>query len=115
MGWMNVTGQSVLTPRSNTITGTFLQAASTAGVRVAVVFGDTISASQLPPASSSMSEICLSSLASASTALKLAISLWSFTSCCIVVQPTWRQGLLTAALEKHRFQPEAFFALYSAV
>ena len=52
-----------------------------------------------------MSEICLSSLASASTALKLAISSWSFTSACIVFQPTWRHGLSTAALEKQRFQP----------
>src|ERR671910_2125850 len=110
---MNVTGQSVLTPRSNTITGTFLQAASTAGVRVAVVFGEMISASHLPPARSSMSEICLSSLASASTARKLAISLWSLTSSCIVVQPTWRHGLLTAAFEKQTFQPLAFLALYS--
>ena len=45
---MNVTGQSVLTPRSKTMTGTFSQAASTAGVSVAVVFGETMSASQLP-------------------------------------------------------------------
>ena len=97
------------------MTGTFSHAASTAGVSVAVVFGETISASQLPPASSSMSEICLSSFASASIARKLAISSWSLTSACIVVQPTWRHGLSTAALEKHRFQPLPDFALYSVV
>ena len=41
--------QSVLTPRSNTMTGTPLaHAASTAGVRVAVVDGETMMASQSP-------------------------------------------------------------------
>ena len=62
-----------------------------------------------------MSEICLSSFASASTSLKSAISSWSLTSSCIVVQPTWRHGLSTAAFEKQMFQPLAVFALYSAV
>src|ERR687891_353422 len=98
---MNVTGQSVSTPRSKTITGTSLHAASTAGVSVAVVFGDTISASHLPPETiDSMSEICLSSFASASTTVNLPISSCSLTSCCIVFQPTWRHGLSTAAFEK---------------
>ena len=73
---MNVTGQSVSTPRSNTITGIPVShACSTAGVNVAVVFGETISASHWSPRVRDwMSEICLSSLASASTALKSAIS-----------------------------------------
>ena len=62
-----------------------------------------------------MSEICLSSLASASTARKLAISLWSLTSSCMVVQPTWRHGLSTEAFEKQMFQPLAFLALYFPV
>src|SRR5918999_1091565 len=113
---MNFVGQSVLTPRSNTITGmSWLQAASTAGVSVCVVFGDTISASQLRPARLSMSEICLSSLASASTERKLPISGWSLTSSCIVFQPTWRHGLSTAALEKQMFQFPLLSALNSAV
>src|SRR5918999_3329827 len=113
---MNVTGQSVLTPRSNTITGTPVShAASTAGVSVSVVFGDTISASQLRPARLSMSEICLSSLASASTERKLPISGWSLTSSCIVFQPTWRHGVSTAALEKQMFQSPLLSALRSDV
>ena len=98
---MNVTGHCVSTPRSKTITGTSLHAASTAGVSVAVVFGDTISASHLPPETiDSMSEICLSSFASASTTVNLPISSCSLTSCCIAFQPTWRHGLSTAAFEK---------------
>src|SRR5690348_16169128 len=113
MGLMNVTGQSVCTPRSNTITGTFPQAAVTAGVSVAVVFGETISASQPLACSSAMSEICLSSLPSASSAVNLVISLCRPASACIVFQPTWRQGLLTAALEKHRWYGPSF--LYLAV
>ena len=47
-----------------------------------------------------MSEICLSSLASASTARNLPISSCSSTSACIVFQPTWRHGLSTPAFEK---------------
>src|SRR5208282_5508817 len=66
-GLMKVTGHWVRTPRSNTITGSFWQAASTAGVSAAVVFGDTIRMSQLPLETSElMSEICLSSLPCAS-------------------------------------------------
>ncbi len=113
MGLMNVTGQSVSTPRSNTMTGTFPQAAVTAGVSVAVVFGETISASQPLACSSAMSEICLSSLPSASRAVNFSISSCRPTSACIVFQPTWRQGLLTAALEKHRWYGPSF--LYFAV
>src|SRR5215210_6450788 len=109
---MNVTGQSVSTPRSNTTTGTFGQAPSTAGVSVLVVLGEMISASHFLPASSSMSEICLSSLASASSTVNLPMSLCSLTSACIVFQPTWRHGLSTAALEKQTFQPLPDFALY---
>ncbi len=67
---MKVTGHLVLTPRSKTITGTLAQACSTAGVSVAVVLGDTISASQPLPSRSVMSEICLSSLLSASATVE---------------------------------------------
>ena len=102
---MKVTGQSVSTPRSNTMTGMPVShAASTAGVSVAVVLGDTISASQSPlPVSVSMSEICLSSAASASRTSNSAISGCSSTSACMVVKPTCRHGLSTEALEKHTF------------
>ena len=48
IGLMKVTGHWVRTPRSKTMTGSFLQAASTAGVSAAVVFGETMSRSQLP-------------------------------------------------------------------
>ena len=111
---MNVTGQSVVTPRSNTMIGmSDLHASSTAGVSVAVVFGETISASHLlPETSDSMSEICLSSLASASTTVNFAISSWSLTSCFIVLKPVWRHGLSFAAFEKHTFQPLALSDLY---
>ena len=86
---MNVTGQSVVTPRSNTITGMSLShAASTAGVSVAVVFGATMMASHLPPeVIDSMSEICLSSFASASTTVNFAISLVLSASAFIVMRP----------------------------
>src|SRR5918999_716522 len=80
-------------------------ACSTAGVSVSVVFGETISASQSPERTSDwMSEICLSSEASASTASKLAMSSLSASTCaCIVVHPTTRHGLSTAAFEKQMF------------
>lgn len=110
---MKVTGQSVPTPRSKTMTGTFGQAPLTAGVSVAVVLGETISASQPFAVSSAMSEICLSSLPSASRTVNSAISLCAATSACMVFQPTWRQGLLVAALEKQRWYGPAF--LYLAV
>src|SRR4051794_24345044 len=110
---MNVTGQSVSTPRSKTITGILGQAPVTAGVSVAVVLGETISASQSWPTSSAMSEICLSSLPSASRAVNLLISLCRATSACMVFQPTCRHGLLIAALEKQRWYGPSF--LYLAV
>ena len=115
MGLMNVTGQSVFTPRSNTITGTpVAHASSTAGVSVAVVLGETIRASQPWPVSDSMSEICLSSDASASSTVNSAISGCSAASACIVVKPTWRHGLSVAALLKHTFHPPPGWA-YCAV
>ena len=111
---MNVTGQSVLTPRSNTMTGMpVAHASSTAGVSVAVVLGETISASQPWPVNDSMSEICLSSEASASRAVNSAISGCSSTSACIVVQPTCRHGLSVAALEKHTFHPPPGWAYWA--
>ena len=98
---MKVTGQSVLTPRSKTMTGIASHAASTAGVSAAVVFGDTIMMSQLPEATRSlMSPICLSSDPSASTWTNSPISECSSTSACMLVQPTTRQGLFTPAFEK---------------
>src|SRR3954454_16979955 len=114
---MKVTGQSVWTPRSNTSTGTLLlHAASTAGVRVAVVFGAMMMASQLlPDTIDSMSEICLSSLASASTTVNFAISLVLAASAFMVMRPFWRHGLSEAAFEKQTFQPELFLDLKSAV
>ena len=46
---MNVVGQSVWTPRSNTMTGLPVsQARSTAGVIAAVEFGEMMKTSQLP-------------------------------------------------------------------
>ncbi len=49
IGWMNVTGQSVCTPRSKTMTGlSVAQARSTAGVIAAVLFGEMRKMSQLP-------------------------------------------------------------------
>ena len=46
---MNVVGQSVSTPRSNTMTGLPVsQARSTAGVIAAVEFGEMMKTSQLP-------------------------------------------------------------------
>ena len=46
---MNVVGQSVCTPRSNTITGLPVsQARSTAGVIAAVELGEMMKTSQLP-------------------------------------------------------------------
>ena len=110
---MNVTGQSVSTPRSKTMTGTFAQAPLTAGVSVAVVFGETINASHPLACSSAMSEICLSSLPSASRAVSLEISLCNAASACMVFQPTCRQGLSIAAFEKQRWYGPSF--LYSAV
>src|SRR6266700_6120498 len=114
---MKETGQSVVTPRSKSITGRpAWQALSTAGVRAAVVFGDTISASHfLPAIRSDMSEICLSSLPVASTAVKLAISGCSFTSACMSFQPTTRQGLSTPALLKQRLKFPAFLYLVVSV
>jgi hypothetical protein len=98
---MNVTGHLVFTPRSNTITGIPLaQAASTAGVRVAVVFGETMRALHPPETSCWMSLICLSSLASASSTVNFVISGCRVASACMVFQPTWRHGLSTEALEK---------------
>src|SRR5829696_100447 len=113
MGLMKVTGHLVLTPRSKTMTGTFAHACSTAGVRVAVVFGDTISASQPLPSRSVMSEICLSSLLSASATVNDLISGCSLTSACMFLKPTCRHGLPTPALEKHRLYGPGF--LYFAV
>src|SRR3954454_23720643 len=105
---MNVTGQSVVTLRSKIRTGTSdLQAASTAGVSVAVVFGAMMIASHfLPETIDSMSEICLSSFASASTTVNLPISLVFSASAFIVMRPFWRHGLSLAAFEKQTFQPE---------
>ena len=49
IGWMKVTGQSVLTPRSNTMTGLPVsQARSTAGVMAAVLLGEMRNTSQFP-------------------------------------------------------------------
>src|SRR6218665_2132082 len=100
---MAVTGQAVFTERSKVMTGSFLQASSTAGVTAAEVLGETISASHLPLLTSErMSEICFSSLPWASVYSKpLMSALFSSTSACMVFQPTTRQGLLTLALEKH--------------
>src|SRR3954452_4903846 len=114
MGCRNVTGQSVSTPRSKTSTGMLLlHAASTAGVRVLVVFGAIRMMSHLPPeVSDSMSEICLSSFASASTIVNLPISLVVLASSFIVMRPFWRHGLSEAAFEKQTFHPELFLALY---
>src|SRR5690625_5142250 len=107
MGWMKVTAQSVLTPRSKTITGTPLsQASSTAGVRVAVVEGEMMRAPQSPSEMNDwMSEICWlsSSAASATRNSPITPSSWSTETCsCIVMNPVTRQGLETEALEKHR-------------
>src|SRR3954449_9025310 len=117
MGCRNVTGQSVSTPRSKTTTGTsLLHAASTAGVSVLVVFGAIRMMSHLPPeVIDSMSEICLSSFASASTTVNLPISGVFLASSFMVVRPFWRHGLSEAAFEKQTFQPELFLALYLAV
>src|SRR5215471_763144 len=105
---MWVTGQLVNTPRSKVMTGTFWQACSIAGVRAAVVLGETIRMSQRCPDNIElMSEICLSSLLSASATMNCAMScLWRSTSACIVVHSTTRQGLPTPALEKQiRYGP----------
>src|SRR2546423_3697873 len=102
IGCTKLTGQSVVTPRSNTTTGTPLwQARSTTGVSAEVVFGDTMIASQPLVCRSAMSEICLSSLPPASTTVNSPISGCSFASAFIVVMPVTRHGLLTLALEKH--------------
>ena len=115
MGVMKETGQSVLTPRSNTITGSCWQAVSTTGVRAAVVLGDTIRMSQSPDASRPlMSLICLLSEPSASMWMKRPMLGWRSIWACMVVQPTTRQGLLTPALEKHTVQgPSLAYALVS--
>ena len=99
---MNVTGQVESTPRSKTMTGRpFRQAASTAGVSVAVVFGDTMSASHPLPSRSLMSAICFWSLPSASTWTNCLIRLFcASTSACMVLKPTCRHGLFRPALEK---------------
>src|SRR6266542_4365050 len=76
IGCTNDTGQSVVTPRSNTTTGTPLwHACSTAGVSPVVVLGETISTSHFLVCSSARS--------------------------FIVVRPVTRHGLLVEALEKH--------------
>ena len=65
---MNVSGQSVSTPRSKTMTGSDSQACSIAGVNAAVDAGDTIKMSHVPlSTSSAMSAICFSSLPPASS------------------------------------------------
>src|SRR6202044_3301662 len=90
------------------MTGSFLQAASTAGVSAAVVFGETIRASQSPLCTKAlMSEICLSSLPCASATLKDLMSSLSTSTCaCMLVQPTTRHGLSTPAFEKQmRYGP----------
>ncbi len=106
MGWMKVTAQSVLTPRSKTITGMpESHAVWTAGVRVAVVEGETMSASHSPESTNAwMSEICCSSSSAASEWRNSPISPDSWrtsTCCCMVIQPVTRQGLETEAFEKH--------------
>jgi hypothetical protein len=103
---MNVVAQSVLTPRSKTITGIpEAQAVSTAGVRVAVVEGEMMRASHSPESTNAwMSEICWSSSSPASEVRNSPISpaSWrTFTCSCMVIQPVTRQGLETEALEKH--------------
>ena len=102
IGWMNVTGQSVLTPRSNTTTGIPLaHAFSTAGVSAVVVFGVTTMASHFLACRSARSAICLSSLLSASRTVNSPISGCSRASAFIVVRPVTRQGLPSPALETH--------------
>src|SRR5690606_16572299 len=95
---------SVLTPRSKTITGIPLShACSTAGVNVAVAFGETITASQPRDSTAATSLIGLSSLASAARTVHSAVASCNSTSACMVFQPTCRHGLSTEALEKHRW------------
>src|SRR5256885_8837765 len=114
MGCTKLTGQSVVTPRSNTITGTPVwQARSMAGVNALVVFGETISALQPLVCRSVMSVISLSSLPPASSTVNSLISGCSFTSAFMVVRPVTRQGLSSAALEKHRCHLPCF--VYFAV
>src|SRR5580698_2938906 len=96
------------------MTGSFLHAASTAGVNAAVVFGETIKASQSPVWTKAlMSEICLSSLPCASAALKDLMSSFSASTCaCMLVQPTTRHGLSTPAFEKQmRYGPAFLYFL----
>ena len=79
-----------------------------------MVFGETMSASQPLVERSARSEICLSSLLSASTTVKSPISGCSFTSAFIVVSPVTRHGLDSPALEKQRchfFPGLAYFAV----
>ena len=59
-----------------------------------------------------MSEICLSSFASASTIVNLPISFVLSASAFIVMRPFWRHGLSLAAFEKQTFQPDALSDLY---
>ncbi len=113
---MKVTGHWVRTPRSNTMVGSFLQAASTAGVSAAVVFGETMSKSQAPlETKASMSEICLSSLPCASATVKDLMSFLSTSTCaCMLVQPTTRHGLKRPALEKQiRYGPGFLYCAVS--
>src|ERR1700730_6622968 len=110
---MNVTGQSVVTPRSKMMIGIpVAHAFSMAGVSAAVVFGATMMASQPLVVRSATSEICFSSLLVASTYVNcLILSPWTPTSACIVVQPTTRHGLPTSALLKQICQGPAFLYL----
>ena len=62
-----------------------------------------------------MSEICLSSFASASTTVNLPISGVLSASAFIVMPPFWRHGLSLAAFEKQTFQPSALSDLNSDV
>src|SRR5271165_309338 len=115
---MKVTGHWVSTPRSNTITGSFLHAASTAGVSAAVVVGETMSRSQFPLSTKAlMSEICLSSLAWASATVKDLMSFFSTSTCaCMLVKPTTRHGFSRLALEKQiRYGPGFLYCDVSTI
>ena len=71
------------------------QAASTAGVRVAVVDGETMIASQSPESTNAwMSEICLlsSSAASATRNSPMPSSVSTSTCCCIVISRSGARG-----------------------
>src|ERR1700756_4120467 len=95
------------------MTGRLLQACWTAGVSAAVVLGETIRMSHLPlDTKALMSEICLSSLPSASAAVKDLMSAFSRSPCaCILVQPTTRHGLSRPAFEKQMLYGPGFLYL----